>query len=75
MFMKVRVIEGKEPPQLMSIFGGQPMVVHKGGTSREGGQSKASAVRLFQVRANPAGHSRAVEVSQNVHSCFECTIV
>ncbi|KTG38806.1 hypothetical protein cypCar_00009242 [Cyprinus carpio] len=59
---KVRVIQGKEPPHLMSIFGGQPMVVHKGGTSRKGGQSQASAVRLFQVRANPAGHTRAVEV-------------
>uniref|UniRef100_A0A671KBP4 Gelsolin n=1 Tax=Sinocyclocheilus anshuiensis TaxID=1608454 RepID=A0A671KBP4_9TELE len=60
--VQVRVIEGKEPPHLMSIFGGQPMVVHKGGTSREGGQSKASAICLFQVRANPAGHTRAVEV-------------
>lgn len=66
--MKVRVIQGKEPPHLMSIFGGQPMVVHKGGTSRKGGQSQASAVRLFQVRANPAGHTRAVEVSQNESS-------
>lgn len=47
----------------MSLFGGQPMVVYKGGTSREGGQSQASDVRLFQVRANPAGHTRAVEVS------------
>uniref|UniRef100_A0A8C2AAF3 Gelsolin n=1 Tax=Cyprinus carpio TaxID=7962 RepID=A0A8C2AAF3_CYPCA len=60
--VQVQVIEGKEPPHLMSIFGGKPMVVHKGGTSREGGQSKASAIRLFQVRANPAGHTRAVEV-------------
>uniref|UniRef100_A0A672P1L6 Gelsolin n=1 Tax=Sinocyclocheilus grahami TaxID=75366 RepID=A0A672P1L6_SINGR len=60
--VQVRVIQGKEPPQLMSIFGGQPMVVHKGGTSRKGGQSQASAVRLFQMRANPAGHTRAVEV-------------
>uniref|UniRef100_A0A9J8AIY2 Gelsolin n=2 Tax=Cyprinus carpio TaxID=7962 RepID=A0A9J8AIY2_CYPCA len=59
--VQVQVIEGKEPPHLMSIFGGKPMVVHKGGTSREGGQSKASAIRLFQVRANPAGHTRAVE--------------
>uniref|UniRef100_A0A9J7XCZ4 Gelsolin n=2 Tax=Cyprinus carpio TaxID=7962 RepID=A0A9J7XCZ4_CYPCA len=62
--VQVQVIEGKEPPHLMSIFGGKPMVVHKGGTSREGGQSKASAIRLFQVRANPAGHTRAVEVSE-----------
>lgn len=63
MFIKVRVIQGKEPLHLMSIFGGKPMVVHKGGTSREGGQSEASVVRLFQVRANTAGHTRAVEVS------------
>ncbi|XP_051552635.1 gelsolin-like [Myxocyprinus asiaticus] len=60
--VQVRVIQGKEPPQLMSLFGGHPMVVHKGGTSRDGGQSQASEVRLFQVRANPAGHTRAVEV-------------
>ncbi|XP_051975842.1 gelsolin-like [Xyrauchen texanus] len=60
--VQVRVIQGKEPPQLMSVFGGHPMVVHKGGTSRDGGQSQASQVRLFQVRANPAEHTRAVEV-------------
>lgn len=60
--VQVRVIQGKEPLQLMSIFGGQPMVVYMGGTSRKGGQSKASEVRLFQVRANPVGHTRAVEV-------------
>ncbi|XP_056092299.1 gelsolin b [Rhinichthys klamathensis goyatoka] len=60
--VQVRVIQGKEPLHLMSIFGGQPMVVHKGGTSREGGQSQAPVVRLFQVRANTAGHTRAVEV-------------
>ncbi|XP_056601712.1 gelsolin b [Triplophysa dalaica] len=60
--VQVRVIQGKEPQHLMSLFGGQPMVIYKGGTSREGGQSKASDVRLFQVRANPAGHTRAVEV-------------
>ncbi|XP_065140349.1 gelsolin b [Paramisgurnus dabryanus] len=60
--VQVRVIEGKEPQHLMSIFGGQPMVVYKGGTSRDGGQSQASDVRLFQVRANPAGDTRAVEV-------------
>lgn len=60
--VQVRVIQGKEPQHLMSLFGDKPMVVYKGGTSRDGGQSKASDVRLFQVRANPAGHTRAVEV-------------
>ncbi|XP_041098671.1 gelsolin-like isoform X1 [Polyodon spathula] len=59
---QVRVIQGKEPAHLMSIFGGQPMVVYKGGTSRDGGQSAPAETRLFQVRANSAGFTRAVEV-------------
>uniref|UniRef100_A0A8C9Y879 Gelsolin n=1 Tax=Sander lucioperca TaxID=283035 RepID=A0A8C9Y879_SANLU len=60
--VQVRVVQGKEPAHLMSLFGSQPMVVYKGGTSREGGQSEAADTRLFQVRANPAGDTRAVEV-------------
>nr|XP_046242372.1 gelsolin-like [Scatophagus argus] len=60
--VQVRVVQGKEPAHLMSLFGGQPMVVYKGGTSREGGQSEVADTRLFQVRANPAGDSRAVQV-------------
>lgn len=65
-FLQVRVVQGKEPAHLMSLFGGKPMVVHKGGTSREGGQSEVSDTRLFQVRANSAGDSRAVEVRQTL---------
>lgn len=66
---KVRVIQGKEPSHLMSLFGGKPMVVYKGGTSREGGQSAPAETRLFQVRSNPAGHTRALEVRrvQRIH--------
>ncbi|XP_027018717.2 gelsolin-like isoform X2 [Tachysurus fulvidraco] len=60
--VQVRVIQGKEPDHLMSLFGAQPMVVYKGGTSREGGQSKASTIRFFQVRSNTALKSRAIEV-------------
>ncbi|KAF3695235.1 Gelsolin AGEL Actin-depolymerizing factor [Channa argus] len=60
--VQVRVVQGKEPAHLMSLFKGQPLVVYKGGTSREGGQSEVSDTRLFQVRANPAGDTRAVEV-------------
>ncbi|KAL7391201.1 hypothetical protein ABVT39_005954 [Epinephelus coioides] len=60
--VQVRVIQGKEPAHLMSLFGGKPMVVYKGGTSRESGQSEVADTRLFQVRANPAGDTRAVEV-------------
>ncbi|KAG2470044.1 GELS protein, partial [Polypterus senegalus] len=60
--VQVRVIQGKEPAHLMSIFGGKPMVVYKGGTSRDGGQSPPAEIRLFQVRSNSAGFTRAVEV-------------
>lgn len=60
--VQVRVVQGKEPAQLINLFGGMPMVVHKGGTSREGGQTKPAEIRLFQLRANAAGGTRAVEV-------------
>ncbi|XP_073322737.1 gelsolin-like [Pagrus major] len=66
--VQVRAVQGKEPAHLMSLFGGQPMVVHKGGTSREGDQSEVADIRLFQVRANPAGDSRAVEVDPSSSS-------
>ncbi len=55
----------------MSLFGGQPMVVYKGGTSREGSQSEVADTRLFQVRANPTGDSRAVEVRKGNLSLLE----
>ncbi|XP_014865503.1 PREDICTED: gelsolin-like isoform X2 [Poecilia mexicana] len=60
--VQVRVVQGKEPAHLMSLFGGQPMVVYRGGTSRDGGQSAPAETRLFQVRSNSAGHTRAVEL-------------
>uniref|UniRef100_A0AAR2M223 Gelsolin n=1 Tax=Pygocentrus nattereri TaxID=42514 RepID=A0AAR2M223_PYGNA len=59
---QVRVVQGKEPAHLMSLFGGKPLVVYKGGTSREGGQTAFAPTRLFQVRSNSAGCTRAVEV-------------
>uniref|UniRef100_A0A668SZU1 Gelsolin n=1 Tax=Oreochromis aureus TaxID=47969 RepID=A0A668SZU1_OREAU len=60
--VQVRVIQGKEPAHLMSLFGDKPLVVYKGGTSRENDESEAADTRLFQIRANPAGNTRAVEV-------------
>ncbi|XP_007575729.1 gelsolin a isoform X2 [Poecilia formosa] len=69
--VQVRVVQGKEPAHLMSLFGGQPMVVYRGGTSRDGGQSAPAETRLFQVRSNSAGHTRAVEldaVASNLNS-------
>ncbi|XP_010783496.1 gelsolin-like [Notothenia coriiceps] len=68
--VQVRVVQGKEPAHLMSLFGGKPMVVYRGGTSREGGQSEGADTRLFQVRANTAGDCRAAEVSQDNHAHF-----
>ncbi|XP_068105149.1 gelsolin isoform X2 [Hyperolius riggenbachi] len=60
--VQVRVVQGKEPAHLLSLFDGKPLIVYKGGTSREGGQTPDSDVRLFQVRASSSGCSRAVEV-------------
>ncbi|RVE68790.1 hypothetical protein OJAV_G00094950 [Oryzias javanicus] len=66
--VQVRVVQGKEPAHLMTLFKGKPMVVYKGGTSREEGQSEVADTRLFQVRANPAGDTRAVEVDPSSSS-------
>ncbi|KAM5145729.1 gelsolin isoform 3-T6 [Mantella aurantiaca] len=60
--VQVRVVQGKEPPHLLSLFGGKPMIVYKGGTSREGGQTPDAGIRLFQLRASSSGFCRAVEV-------------
>lgn len=60
--VQVRVMQGKEPAHLLSLFGGKPLIVHKGGTSREGGQTPDADIRLLQVRASSSGFSRAVEI-------------
>uniref|UniRef100_A0A8D0HU07 Gelsolin n=1 Tax=Sphenodon punctatus TaxID=8508 RepID=A0A8D0HU07_SPHPU len=57
-----RVVQGKEPAHLMSLFGGKPLIVYKGGTSREGGQTASAATRLFQVRSSTSGSTRAIEL-------------
>lgn len=61
--VQVRVTQGQEPPHLMSLFKGKPMVIHSGGTSRKGGQTQAGTTRLFHVRTSTAKATRAVEVS------------
>ncbi|XP_013925704.1 PREDICTED: gelsolin-like [Thamnophis sirtalis] len=58
-----RVVQGKEPPHLMSLFGGKPLIIFQGGTSREGGQTSPAPTRLFQVRSSTSGATRAVEIS------------
>ncbi len=48
----------------MSIFKGKPMIIHKGGTSRKGGQSQTGNTRLFHIRQSSTRATRAVEVSE-----------
>uniref|UniRef100_A0A3P8WN16 Scinderin like b n=1 Tax=Cynoglossus semilaevis TaxID=244447 RepID=A0A3P8WN16_CYNSE len=61
-FPTVRVTQGQEPPHLMSLFQGKPMIIHSGGTSRNSGQSKSAATRLFHIRQSSSRTTRAVEV-------------
>ncbi|XP_010731646.2 scinderin like b [Larimichthys crocea] len=60
--VQVRVTQGQEPPHLMSLFQGKPMIIHTGGTSRKGGQSQAAGTRLFHIRQSSSHATRAVEV-------------
>ncbi|XP_015251573.1 PREDICTED: gelsolin-like [Cyprinodon variegatus] len=60
--VQVRVTQGQEPPHLMSLFQGKPMIIHSGGTSRKGGQSQPGSTRLFHIRQSSSGATRAVEV-------------
>ncbi|KAJ8366200.1 hypothetical protein SKAU_G00150310 [Synaphobranchus kaupii] len=60
--VQVRVTQGQEPPHLMSLFKGKPMIIHMGGTSRKGGQSQAGSTRLFHIRRSTTRAARAVEV-------------
>ncbi|TRY87533.1 hypothetical protein DNTS_007090 [Danionella cerebrum] len=60
--VQVRVTQGQEPPHLMSLFKGKPMIIHSGGTSRKDGQSAAGSTRLFHIRQSSSRATRAVEV-------------
>ncbi|KAM7400952.1 hypothetical protein PAMA_005241 [Pampus argenteus] len=61
--VQVRVTQGQEPPHLMSLFQGKPMIIHSGGTSRKGGQLEAASTRLFHIRQSSSCATRAVEVT------------
>uniref|UniRef100_A0AAQ5ZIL6 Gelsolin-like domain-containing protein n=1 Tax=Amphiprion ocellaris TaxID=80972 RepID=A0AAQ5ZIL6_AMPOC len=58
---QVRVTQGHEPPHFVTIFKGK-LVIHLGGTSRDGGESTPSSTRLFHVRKSSTDATRAVEV-------------
>uniref|UniRef100_A0A8C3A2K1 Scinderin like b n=1 Tax=Cyclopterus lumpus TaxID=8103 RepID=A0A8C3A2K1_CYCLU len=62
--VRVRVTQGQEPPHLMSLFQGKPMIIHSGGTSRKGGQSHSGSTRLFNIRQSSSSATRAVEVEE-----------
>ncbi|KAM3876568.1 scinderin like a [Diretmus argenteus] len=66
--VQVRVTQGQEPPHLVSLFKGKPMIVYLGGTSRKGGQSQAGSTRLFQIRQSSTKATRAVEVEPSAAS-------
>ncbi|XP_042353278.1 scinderin like b isoform X2 [Plectropomus leopardus] len=66
--VQVRVTQGQEPPHLMSLFQGKPMIIHSGGTSRKGGQTQASSKRLFHIRQSSSHATRAVEVEASASS-------
>ncbi|XP_029002252.1 scinderin like a [Betta splendens] len=59
---QVRVSQGQEPPHLVSLFKGKLLVVHMGGTSRSGGDTKPGKTRLFHIRTSSTKDTRAVEV-------------
>lgn len=66
----MRVTQGQEPAHLMSLFKGKPMIIHLGGTSRKGGQSRAGNTRLFHIRQSSTRATRAVEVGDgSEHKC------
>ncbi|KAM4574254.1 scinderin like a [Fundulus diaphanus] len=59
---QVRVTQSQEPPHLVSLFKNKPLVIHLGGTSRKGGDSKPASTRLFHIRQSSTKALRAVEV-------------
>ncbi|XP_058474880.1 adseverin isoform X2 [Solea solea] len=63
--VQVRVSQGKEPPHLMSLFKGKPLIVYKSGTSRLG---SPPPTRLFQVRRNLATITRIAEVDARANN-------
>ncbi|KAI1883122.1 hypothetical protein AGOR_G00241980 [Albula goreensis] len=67
--VQVRVTQGQEPPHLMSLFKGKPMIIHSGGTSRKGGQTQPGSTRLFHIRQSSTRATRGVEVEPSA-SCL-----
>ena len=70
--MQVRVVQGKEPPCFLNLFGGR-MIVHSG--KREGGSSSSGAAtwRMFGVCNELAGElGRRVRACIDADHCYRC---
>ncbi|XP_014846463.1 PREDICTED: gelsolin-like [Poecilia mexicana] len=65
---QVRVTQSREPPHLVSLFKDKPLIIHLGGTSRKGGDSKPASTRLFHIRQSSTKALRAVEVEATASS-------
>uniref|UniRef100_H2YUU5 Gelsolin-like domain-containing protein n=1 Tax=Ciona savignyi TaxID=51511 RepID=H2YUU5_CIOSA len=66
--VQVRVVEGKEPPHLLSIFG-NPLVISKGGYDKTAKKEIGlSETALYQVRSTSAGGTKAIEVTNSASS-------
>ncbi|KAG7232846.1 hypothetical protein INR49_008036 [Caranx melampygus] len=65
---------GKRAHPSHEPIGGEPMVVYKGSTSRNDSPEEEPETRLFQVRANKAGDTRAMEVDFSSSSLNSCDV-
>ncbi|CAK8673662.1 gelsolin-like [Clavelina lepadiformis] len=60
--VQCRVVQGKEPKHMLSIFG-HPLIIQKGGYSRQAGKNVGvSDTGLYQVRSTAAGGTKAIQV-------------
>ncbi|XP_077969403.1 gelsolin-like isoform X1 [Styela clava] len=65
--VQVRVVQGKEPPHLLSLFGGKPMIIVSGGRSKGKNDSGIDETALVQVFCTATG-GRAIQVATSARS-------
>ena len=69
--VQVRVVQGKEPPHFMAIFGGR-MIIYSGGKagwtqSQNSSNDGPGEKYMLQVRGTSRLNSKAVQVRQTVN--------
>lgn len=65
--VQVRVVQGKEPPHLLSLFGGKPMVIVSGGRSKGKNDAGIDETALIQIFCTANG-GRAIQVATSARS-------